>query len=113
MKRKSGYLQRESEMQYHLFNAGIDFGLQLASDCWQIVLNDSDVMGKSVIGGNRMEKIFIAVNDAVHTYYDAANIKNPEADVLREKVDIKLRKIWKEKAVPFEERYTMLKKCRY
>ena len=113
MKRKSGYMQREVAMQDSFFNAGKDFGMQLMMDCWQMALNDSDVMGKDVIGGDRMEKIFYVVSDLVHFYHDASNIKNPEADVLQEKMDAKLRKIWKKKLVPFEQRYTMIKKCKY
>ena len=100
-------------MQDAFFDAGKDFGMQLVMDCWQIVLNDRDIMGNGAIGAERMKKIFFAVSATVYKYFDAANTNNPEADVLQEKMDARLRKIWKEKTVPFEERYTMLKKCKY
>ena len=42
-----------------------------------------------------------------------AKAKLTEADVLQDKLDAKLRKLYADDFVPFSERYPMIKKCKY
>lgn len=113
MGKKNSFLARQRESEDAMFNAGMEMGLQMMADCFQLVLNDPDVMGKGVFGYGRMDKIGKAVQERVDHYADACNIRKAEADYLQEKLDSGLRKIWGDKLVPFAERYPMLKSCKY
>lgn len=113
MSNQSGYLKKKARDEDNMLAAGMQAGQQMASDMYDVILNDPDVMGKSVIGHERMLKIRAAVEEALTYYAPAYDIRHPEADVYQEKLDNKLRRVWKELLVPFEKRYPMFKKIRY
>ena len=113
MGNQNAYLARQKAAEDAMYNAGLQIGQQMASDMYDIILNDPDVMGKSVIGRERIVKIRAAAEDALTYYGPAYDIRHPEADVYREKLDNRLRRVWKELLVPFEGRYPLLKKVRY
>lgn len=93
--------------------AGINIGLQLGSDCYQMALNDPEVMGRDTLGRSRMTRLMDAAEANVDCYLVAVDYREAEADVAQEKMDSRLRKIWGEIFLPFNERYPWLKKCNY
>lgn len=111
--KKNGFLDRQRKMEDAIFSAGIRCGIQYNNDIYHMVLNDPDIMGKDVFGAKRLEKVHKAT-EAMSEYYEPAlNTRNPECDVFRERMDRKLRKIWKDRLIPFERRLGELKKCHY
>ena len=112
-KRKNAFLEKQTRIQDNFWNAGMDTGMQLAADCFQAVLNDPDVMGKDVFGSKRIKRICDEVQRCIDYYFDALNVRNPEADVMQEKLDAVLRRLWGDELTPFQERYPMIKRCSY
>lgn len=112
-KRKNAFLEKQTRIQDNFWNAGMDTGMQLAADCFQAVLNDPDVMGKDVFGSKRIKRICDEVQRCIDYYFDALDVRNPEADVMQEKLDAVLRRLWGDELTPFQERYPMIKRCSY
>ena len=110
---KNQFAKRLMQNEDYFFKAGFQAGLQKASDMYDIVLNDADVMGKGVIGFDRILKIRLAVEEASSYYAPAYDRRHVEADVFQERLDAKLRRVWRDKFAPFAERYPMLKKIKY
>lgn len=104
--------QKEQELNQKLFSAGQDVGFQQACDFFEVVLHDPDIMGKDVFGADRMSKIKEAVEECSKIFSDAFTTK-VEADILQQKLDDKIRPIYKEGFVEFPDRYPMLKKTTY
>lgn len=92
---------------------GWETGIQFVADCFQTVLNDPDVMGKDVFGQKRIKRICDEVKLRIDYYFEALDARNPEADVVQEKLDSYLRRIWGDDLTPFHDRYPMLKQCDY
>ena len=91
-----------------------DIQVQYMFDMFSIVLNDPDVMGKSVLGKDRLAKILKSVGKMYDDNYDALLPGvAPEADFCQQKIDDKLKKIFKEKFSPFDKRYPALAKEKY
>lgn len=110
---KNAFLEKQRKMEDAIFSAGIRCGIQYNNDCYHIVLNDPDVMGRNTFGAKRLEEIHRAV-EAMSDYFEPAlNTRNPECDVFRDRMDRRLRRIWKDRLCPFEERLHELKKCSY
>ena len=112
-KRKNAFLEKQTRIQDNFWNAGMDTGMQLAADCFQAVLNDPDVMGKDVFGSKRIKRICDEVQRCIDYYFDALDVRNPEADVMQEKLDAVLRRLWGDELTPFQGRYPMIKRCSY
>lgn len=112
-KGKNAFLEKQTRMQDNFWNSGWDAGMQFAADCFQVVLNDSDVMGKDVFGSKRIKRICGEVQQCIDYYFDAMDVRNPEADVMQEKLDAVLRRLWGDELTPFQERYPMIKRCSY
>lgn len=113
MARKNAFLERQRKNEDAIFNAGIRVGIQYNNDIYHIILNDPDIMGKDVFGEKRLEKVHLAAQELSDYYESALDIKDPECDVFRDRMDRRLRKIWKDRLVPFERRYDELKAVRY
>ena len=113
MGRKNAFLENQKKVEDAMYNAGLQVGQQMASDMYDIVLNDPDVMGKDVIGHERIVKIRAAAENALTYFGPAYDIRNPECDVFQERLDNRLRRVWKDLLVPFAKRYPMFKRCRY
>lgn len=83
MGRKNAFLETQKKVEDAMYNAGLQVGQQMASDMYDIVLNDPDVMGKDVIGHERIIKIRAAAEDALTYFGPAYDIRNPECDVFK------------------------------
>lgn len=112
MAKQSGYLKRK-KVEINVYRqAEKETYIQFMSDMFQVALNDPDVMGKDVLGEARIRRVAEAASRNFDTFHGALeNI--PEADYFQEKLDSRLRRIFKEKLVPFAERYPWLKKQVY
>lgn len=111
---KNAFIKRMRANEDLMYAAGNRVGQQKIQDLFLIALNDPDVMGKSVLGYGRLCKVLDAVDALMEEYQDAFDPRKPEADVAREKIDARLRKIVK--GAPFEtfeERYPEIRKCKY
>ena len=78
-------------------NKGIRIGIQFNNDIYQILLNSPEVVGKDVFGQKRLVKLHHAA----------------EADVLQNKIDKRLKKIFGDMFMPFPQRYPDLVECSY
>ena len=114
MAKKSGLIQRQRASEDAMYNAGNRVGLQKMTDFFIIALNDPDVMGKGVLGYDRLRKLLDAVEVLQEKYKDAFDPRKKEADVAQDKIDERIKKIVGDRPfMPFEERYPELKKCKY
>lgn len=99
-----------------MYQGFLDLGEQIATqkmwDYIQIVLRDPKVMGKDTFGPKRLAKIYTALKEAKDEYH-VAFTADKEADYYQEKLDFQLRQIWKEKTLPFYERYPDIRKIQY
>ena len=112
-KGKNAFLEKQARARDNSLNAGWETGMQFVADCFQTVLNDPDVMGKDVFGSKRIKRICDEVRRRIDYYFDALYIRNPESDVMQEKLDAVLRRLWGDELIPFPERYPMLRRCSY
>lgn len=114
MGKQSAYLKRQRESEDAMFQAGKRIGMQKMADMMVIALNDPAVMGKGVLGYERLSKVLSAADELMEKYSDAFDPRLPEADVAQEKLDDRLRKIVGDNDFyDFARRYPELKKCRY
>lgn len=114
MGKQSGYMQRQRAAEDAMYAAGNRVGLQKMNDFFIIALNDPEVMGKGVLGYERLCKVLTAVDQLMEKYKDAFDPRKAEADVAQEKLDDRIKKIVGDHPfMPFEERYPELKKCKY
>ena len=77
---------------------------QLCLDVMVDVLNDSDVMGKDVLGAKRLQKVADAFNRQFPEFLRALT-KDSESDYIREKIDQQQRRIFGQDALPWGKRY--------
>ena len=110
---KNSFAAKIAEREQWAFNAGWGIGFQQAMDFVAMALNDPDVMGKSVMSGQRLDKILRYAQKLQVDYKLAFMPKDPEADVWQEKLDDAQRKIYKDKFQPFYERYPEIRDCDY
>lgn len=96
------------------WNKGFDTGLQFMTDIYEAALNDSAVVGKDVFGKGRMMKVRAATSEMVDELRPSMyGVTNAEADVMQERLDGKLKKIWGDDFDPFTVRYPRLVPCSY
>ena len=98
MAKQSGYLKRKKVEIGVYRQAEKETYIQFMSDMFQIALNDPDVMGKDVLGEARIKCVVEAAG---------------RNDYFQEKLDSRLGRIFKEKLVPFADRYPWLKRQVY
>lgn len=108
----NAYLKKQQEMKQHYLDVGERFGMQKMWDFVQIVLNNPKVMDRDTFGEKRLEKIYEGLKETAAEYHIAFT-DDKEADCCQEKLDGKLREIWKDKTLPFYERYPELKQFKY
>lgn len=112
MGKRSGYLERKKNEIGVYRQAEKETYIQFMSDMFQIALNDPEVMGKDVLGEGRIRRVVAAASKNFDTFHGALeNIQ--EADYIQEKLDQRLGRIFKEKLVPFCERYWWISRPRY
>lgn len=113
MPKPSGLLRKRQSDINAWRQAEKDTTIQFMVDTMEITLNDPDVMGKGVLGEVRLEKVIRAWSKCYDEYYGALS-KGPESDYIQEKLDQRLRRIFKKKKLPtFQERYPWIKEQKY
>lgn len=112
MGKRNGYLERQKATVSVYRQAEKETYIQFMSDMFQLALNDSEVMGKDVLGEARIRRVVEAASKNFDTFHRALE-KNKEADYYQDKLDEKLRRIFKEKLIPFSERYPWIEKQAY
>ena len=96
------------------WNKGFETGLQFMTDIYEACLNDSDVVGKDVFGKGRMLKLREETTRRVDALRPSLyGVTDPEADVVQEKIDNRLKKIWGENYDERSVRYPYLVPCSY
>ena len=108
--KQSGFIAKQLAMRQALIEASERVTQQLMMDTLQIVLHNE--LG---FGYNRIMRITKAWADAYNHYHDTLDVKNVEADVLREHLDRELAGIMKDKQelIRFEDRYPEIKEITY
>lgn len=108
----NAYLKRQQEVNQGFLDLGEQIATQKMWDYIQIVLRDPKVMGKDTFGPTRLAKVYGALKEMKDQYH-VAFTADKEADYYQEKLDSQLREVWKDKTLPFYERYPDLKKIKY
>lgn len=108
----NAYLQKQHEVYQGFLDLGEQIATQKMWDYIQIVLRDPKVMGKDTFGPKRLAKVYTALKEAKDEYH-VAFTADKEADYYQEKLDSQLRQIWKDKTLPFYERYPDIRKIQY
>lgn len=111
--KKNPLLAKMAAERDYCFSEGIKVGIQYNNDLYHMVLHDPDIMGKDTFGPARLEKIHNAAQELGETLADALDARKPEADWCRAKMDAALRRIWKDRLLPFSKRYCQLTEVRY
>ena len=108
--KQSGFMAKQLAMRQALIDATERVTQQLMMDTLQIVLHNE--LG---FGYDRIMRITKAWADAYNHYHDTLDVKNVEADVLREHLDRELAGIMKDKQelIRFEDRYPEIKEITY
>lgn len=109
---KNGYLEKQRAMHQGFLDVGEQFGTQKMWDYMQIVLRNPKIMKKDTFGPKRLAIIYEGLKEVAKEYHTAFTA-DKEADYYQEKLDAQLREIWRDKTVPFYERYPDLKKITY
>ena len=110
---KNNLAARIAAREQWAFNAGWGIGFQQAMDFVSMALNGPDVMGKSVMSGERLNKILGHAQQLQNEYYLAFKPKEPEADVWQERLDAAQKRIYKSRFQPFYERYPDIREVKY
>lgn len=96
------------------WNKGFETGLQFMTDIYEACLNDSGVVGKDVFGKGRMLKLREETSMCVDILKPSLyGVTDPEADVVQEKIDNRLKKIWGDSYDERSVRYPYLVPCSY
>ena len=108
--KQSGFMAKQLAMRQAMIEATERVTQQLMMDTLQIVLHNE--LG---FGYDRIMRITKAWADAYNHYHDTLDVKNVEADVLREHLDRELAGIMKDKQeiIRFEDRYPEIKEITY
>ena len=106
---QSGFMAKQLAMRQALIEASERVTQQLLMDTLQITLHEFGW------GYDRIMKLTKAWADAYNHYHDTLDVKNVEADVLREHLDRELAGIMKDKQelIRFEDRYPEIKEITY
>ena len=108
MATKNAYLKQREERDRKIFAKGLLTGMQISADYFQMGLREPKAVGKDIFGRQRIEKL-LQFTMELDDYYSKAFSNDVEADRFQEEMDRKLREIWKDDLVPFQERHPYLK----
>jgi hypothetical protein len=109
---KNEFLKQRDDRDRKMLLAGMNLGMQAATDYMQIALRDKEVMGKDTFGRKRIDKILrkiMELDDQFSVAYSGA----VDADYYQEKMDAILREVWGDDLLPFYKRYPDLKQHDY
>lgn len=101
---KNDFLRRLDVHDAQIRRSSFEMAEQLFTDCLAIVLNDPAVMGKDVFGEDRIRRVVKELMRERDYWIDAVN-PGPEADYMREKLDQRLKQIFRKEFEPFDRRY--------
>lgn len=104
-------LQKINKAKQDAFVAGCDITAQQFFDYMCIVLNDPEIMGKDVLGSQRLKKVHEGMK-ALDKELSEAWVNSQDSDYYQEKMDAALRRIFGE-IEPFKKRYPYLKEWNY
>ena len=108
----NGYLTKKAAFNQALLDIGMESGKQQIMDYLTIALRDPDVVKDDIFGRKRIDKVFAKIEALDKEYADAYTTK-AEADVLQERLDRKLREVYRDKLVPFQVRQPHIKQLGY
>ena len=108
---KNDYLRRQEQRDAVIRRSSFEMAEQLFTDCLAIVLNDPAVMGKDVFGEDRIRRVVKELMRERDIWIDAVN-PGPEADYMREKLDQRLKQIFRKEFEPFDLRYSWAMKVK-
>ena len=108
----NAFFKKLNERDRQTFAAGLDMGMQIASDYFQIAIRDPEVMGTNIFGRKRIERLNKKTLE-LDEYFSPAFSDHVEAERYQEEMDRKLSEIYKDDLVPFRERYPKLKTIKY
>lgn len=109
---RNGYLQRQAQTQQAWLDVGEEMGMQKMWDYVQLALRDPEVMGKDILGKERIRKIYAKLTEIANEYHTAFTA-DPEADYWQDALDRHLREVWGDELQTFYERYPYVKKFDY
>ena len=109
---RNAYLEQQANLKQKILDVGEEMGMQKMWDYIQIALRDPDVMGKDILGKQRLEKLYRRCSELADKYHTAFT-DDKEADYAQEHLDRALREVWGDELETFYERYPYLKKLNY
>ena len=110
---KGTFIDRVRAAKLAQQKAGEEIMRQFMADMYTLALNDTEIMGKDVLGYKRLRRVLEGAIKYHDLFHDALMLRS-EADYLRAKLDERLRKIIPPEAfAPFEERYPKIEPERY
>lgn len=109
---KNDYINQRKQRDREMFAAGLNMGMQISADYFQMALRDPDAVGKDIFGRQRIDKLNQKTME-LDEYFSPAFSNDVEAELYQEEMDRKLREIYEDDLVPFNERYPNLKTIKY
>lgn len=113
MAKKNAYLLKKAEETQALLDIGVQHGAQKIIDYLTLVLRDPEYVGSDIFGRDRINKVIAGIVAYDEEFSSAYNAKDPEADVLQDRLDRHLREVYGEELDPFAERYPHILKLSY
>lgn len=105
----ANYVQRRDALIRVAAEAGEMVGRQKMADLMALALNDPAVMGKDVLGPERIKRVYARLHELEAELAQAWR-KGDEQDYAQARLDRELRRIFGSDFVPFAERYPDVKK---
>ena len=105
----ANYAQRREAWIRAAAEAGEQVGTQRMADLMALALNDPAVMGKDVLGPERIKRVYARLHELEAELAQAWR-KGGEQDYAQAKLDRELKRIFGGEFVPFSERYPDVRK---
>lgn len=105
----ANYAQRRDALIRTAAEAGEMVGRQRMADLMALALNDPAVMGKDVLGPERIKRVYARLYELEAELAQAWR-KGDEQDYAQARLDRELKRIFGNEFVPFSERYPDVKK---
>lgn len=110
---KNEFIAKQKAIQDERVQEAFHAGFKKCYDLMIITLNDRETMGKDPFGKKRITRVCEGLLKWEKVFHDAFMAK-PEADYLQERLDSRLREVYKDKSVPsFAQRYPVIKSYKY
>lgn len=109
--RRSGFLRKQDNIVQVNKDAAAETYMQFTGDMFALALNDPDVMGKDVLGEQRLARVNAAVQRYFEQFHPALSERDG-ADYYREMLDVRLKKVFPTMFYPFEVRYKWVREIK-